>query len=110
MQDGLNQLPASKEAQEGGLDRQAQCIMQEAWGAFKSHNTHDCHHFNKDDTPIKNRGGASKPQHMKRGPEGANVMQLMHTEIKKALHKHTRKDKKCHMCKVDSDSNSNDST
>ncbi len=43
---------------------------------------------------IKNCGGASKQQPIKKGPEGANFVQLMHTEIKKALCKHTCKYKK----------------
>ena len=30
-------------------------------GPHKSHNTCDCHHFNKDGTPIKKNGGTSKP-------------------------------------------------
>ena len=70
----------------------------------------NCHCFNKDGTPIKNRGGASKPQPIKKGPEGTNFVQLMHTEIKKVLQKHMHKGKKCHGCDAESDSDSDDST
>ena len=77
-------------------------------GPFKSHNTRNCQCFNKDGTPIKNHGGAIRPQSNKKGPEGANFGQLMRTKIRKALHKHTRKDKKCHAHEPDSNSDSND--
>ena len=79
-------------------------------GPFKSHNTRDCRCFNKDGTPIKNRGGAIKPQASKKGLEGTNFAQLVCAKIKKALCKHARKDKKRHACDADSDSNSDDST
>ena len=79
-------------------------------GLFKSHNMHDCRRFNKDGTPIKNHGGASRPQPNKMGPEGENFVQLMRTEIKKALCKHLRKDKKLCARDADSDSDSDDST
>ena len=78
-------------------------------GPFKSHNMHDCHCFIKDSTWIKNRGGASRPQSNKKGP-GANFVQLMCAKIKKALCKHTRKDRKCHAHELDSNSDSDDST
>ncbi len=71
---------------------------------------HDCCRFNKDGTPIKICGGASRPQSNKKGPEGANFVQLMCTKIKKALRKHSHKDKKHHTRDADSDSNSDDST
>ncbi len=77
-------------------------------GPFKSHNTRDCRRFNKDGTLIKNHGGASRPQPNKKGPEGANFVQLMHTEIKKTLFKHSCKDKKRRTRDADSDSNSDD--
>ena len=93
VQDGVYQLPDSKETQEGGLDQQALCPLQEAWGPFKSHNMCDCRHFNKDRMPIKNCGGASRPQPNKKGPKGANFVQLMRTDIKKTPRKPTRKDK-----------------
>ena len=79
-------------------------------GPFKSHNTRDCRRFNKDGTPIKNRGGASKPQASKKGPEGANFAQLVRAEIKKAFRKHARKDKKRRARDADSNSNSDNST
>ena len=79
-------------------------------GPFKSHNTCDCRCFNKDGTPIKNHGGASKPQPNKRGMEGTNLAQLVRAEIKKAFRKHARKDKKCRARDEDSDSNSDDRT
>ena len=79
-------------------------------GPFKSHNTRDCHCFNKDGTPIKNHGGASKPQSNKKGLEGANFAQLVCAEIKKAFRKHARKDKRHRACDADSDSDSDDST
>ncbi len=84
--------------------------MQEAWGQFKSCNMHDCHCFNKDGTPIKNRGGASKPQASKKGLEGANFAQLVRAEIKKAFCRHARKDKKRCARDADSNSDSDDST
>ena len=52
-------------------------------GSVKSHNTCDCRCFNKDGTPNKNRGGASRPRPRKKGPKGMNLMQLMRTKIKK---------------------------
>ena len=45
-------------------------------GTFKSHNTCNCGRFNKDSTPIKNRGGASRPQPNKKGPEGAKFFAI----------------------------------
>ena len=42
------------------------CILcKKHGGSFKSHNMHDCCCFNKDNTPIKNHGGAGKPQSKK---------------------------------------------
>ena len=79
-------------------------------GPFKRHNTRDCRCFNKDGTPIKNCGGASKPQPNKKGMEGANFAQLVRAKIKKALRKHARKDKKRRARDADSDSDSDDST
>ncbi len=70
----------------------------------------DCHRFNKDDTPIKNSGGAGRPQSNKEGPEGAKLVQLMHTEIKQVMRKHQHKDRKCLTCEVEGESNSDDST
>ena len=79
-------------------------------GPFKSHNTCDCRCFNKHGTPIKNRGGTSKLQASKKGPEGTNFAQLVRAEIKKAFRKHARKDKKRRARDADSDSDSDDST
>ncbi len=79
-------------------------------GLFKSHNMRDYCHSNKDGTPIKNCGGASRPLSNKKGPGGMNFVQLMSTEIEKALCKHSRKDKKRCTHEADSDSNSNNST
>ena len=75
---------------------------------FKSHNMCNCCCFNKNGTLIKNHGGASRPQPTKKGPVGMNFMQWMRTKIKKALCKHMHKDKKCCMCEVDSDSQTNE--
>ena len=87
------------------------CILcKKHGGPFKSHNMRDCHRFNKDGTPIKNHGGTSRPQSNKNGLEGANFVQLMRTEIKKALCKHSRKDKKRRDRDTDSDSDSGNST
>ena len=110
MQDGVNWLLDPEEAQEFWLDQQTLHIVQEAWGPFKSHNMHDLCHFNKDGTPIKNWVGTSQPQLIKKCPEGSNFVQLMRTEIKKALCKHMRKDKKHHAHEPDSNSDSNNST
>ena len=79
-------------------------------GPFKSHNTLDCRRFNKDGTPIKNCGGASKPQLNKKGMEGTNFAQLVRAEIKKAFHKHVHKDKKRRARDADSNSDSDNST
>ena len=79
-------------------------------GPFKSHNTCDCHRYNKDGTPIKNHGGASRSQPSKKGQDGVNFAQLVRAEIKKAFRKHARKDKKHRTRDTDSDSDSNDST
>ena len=79
-------------------------------GLLKSRNTCDCRHFNKDGTPIENHGGTSRPQPNKKGPKGTNFVQLMCTEIKKALGKHMRKDKKCRKRETDSDRDSDNST
>ncbi len=79
-------------------------------GPFKSHNMCNCHHFNKDGTPIKNRGGKNRTQPNKKGPKGENVVQLMQTKIKEALCKHMHKDRKRCSRELDSDSDSNDST
>ena len=79
-------------------------------GPHKSHNTHDCHRFNKDGTLIKNLGGASRLEPNRKGPEGANSVQLLRTEFKKAIRKHSCKDKKCWARDADTDSNCNDST
>ncbi len=87
------------------------CVLCKKYeGPFKSHNMCDCHCFNKDGTPIKNHGGTSRPQPNKKEPEDVNFVKLMCTEIKKALRKHTHKDKKCYAREVDSDSDSDDST
>eukprot|EP00804_Cyclotella_cryptica_P012800 CCRYP_010557-RA/>CCRYP_010557-RA protein AED:0.43 eAED:1.00 QI:0/0/0/1/1/1/2/0/342 len=45
-------------------------------GPHKSHNKHDCRHYNKDGTPIKKNGGAGKPGSKERKPEGANFAQI----------------------------------
>ena len=87
------------------------CVLyKKPGGPFKSHNMCDRHRFNKDGTPIKNCGGASRPQPNKKGPKGANFVQLMHMEIKKALCKHLHKDRKCRTQEQDSNSDSNVST
>ncbi len=70
----------------------------------------DCGCFNKDNTPIKDCGGTSRPQLNKKGPDSTNFVQLMSTEIKKALHTHMHKDRKQHTHELDSDSESNDIT
>ena len=91
--------------------REKNCIpCKKHGGPFKSHNTCECHCENKDSTLIKNCGGTSRLEPMKKRPKGANFVQLMRTKIKKALYKHTCKDEKCCTCELDSDSNSNDST
>ena len=62
------------------------CVLWKTHGGlFKSHNTRECHCFNKDGTLIRNRGGESRPQPIKKGSEGGNFVQLMQTEIKKAI-------------------------
>ena len=87
------------------------CVLcKKHWRLFKSNNTCDYRCFNKDGTPIKNCGGTSRPQSNKKRPEGANFVQLMRTKIKKALRKHSCKDKKRHARDADSDSDSDDST
>eukprot|EP00804_Cyclotella_cryptica_P003935 CCRYP_016107-RA/>CCRYP_016107-RA protein AED:0.23 eAED:0.69 QI:0/0/0/0.66/1/1/3/0/407 len=63
-------------------------------GSLKSHNTHDCRHYNKDGTPIKRNAGAGKPHSKERKPEGANFTQIVQAELKKALHKKSGKRKK----------------
>jgi hypothetical protein len=60
-------------------------------GPHKSHSTCDCHHFNKDGTPIKKNGGAGKPQSKERGCEGASFVQIFLEELKKAFRKHSYK-------------------
>ena len=110
MQDGVNRLPDSKEPKKVGWTDKPCILCKMHVEPFKINKTHDCHHFNKDGTPIKNHEGASKSQPIKKGPEGANFVQLMHTKIKKALCKHICKEKKHSMCEAHSDSNSNDST
>ena len=70
----------------------------------------DCHRFNKDGTPIKNRGGESKPLPNKKMQEGTNIAQVVRTKSKKALCKHMRKDKKRHTSEAESDNNSDEST
>eukprot|EP00804_Cyclotella_cryptica_P009898 CCRYP_014162-RA/>CCRYP_014162-RA protein AED:0.44 eAED:0.44 QI:0/-1/0/1/-1/1/1/0/108 len=73
-------------------------------GPHKSHNTRDCHHYNKDGTPIKKNGGAGKPNSKERKPEGANFAQIVRAELKKALRKKSSKRKK--HCANDSESDS----
>ena len=64
MQDGVDELPYPQETQKGGLDRHTLHALQQALpAAHKSNNTHDWDHFNKDVTPIKKNGGASKPRY-----------------------------------------------
>jgi hypothetical protein len=59
-------------------------------GLHKTHNTCDCHHFNKDGTPIKRNGGAGKPNLEEKGREGANFAQIFCAELRKAFRKHTQ--------------------
>ena len=114
----LSKYHISQKAQKGLLhwkfsEKQGEkhCLLcKKHGGPFKSHNTHDCHHFNKDRSPIKGHGGASRPQPNMKGPEGAKFVQMMRTETKKALYKCTHKDTKCCTCEPDSDSDSNNST
>ncbi len=79
------------------------------WGAFKSHNRHDCHCFNKDGTPTKGHGSIGQPQKEKK-PKGMSFAQIMCAELKRTLHKHLCKYKKCRINNSDSDSNSNKSS
>ena len=107
--ESINSRIPKKPKKVGWTDKH--CVLcKKHGGPFKSHNMHNCHHFNKDGTPIKNRGGTSRPEHNKKGPEGMNFIQLMCTKIKKALSKHTRKDRKHRAHEQDSDSDSDDST
>ena len=59
-------------------------------GAFKSHNTHNCCCFDKDGTLTKGYGGTGRPQ-MEKKCKGMNFAQIMHAELKRALHKHCAK-------------------
>ena len=118
MQDGVSKYRIPKKACQGLVhlklpERQGTkyCVLCKKHGErFKSHNMCNWCCFNKDGTPIKNRGGTSRTQPTKKGPKGMNFMQLMRTKIKKALHKHTCKDKKFHSCKADSNSDTENSS
>jgi hypothetical protein len=48
----------------------------------KSHNTCNCHHFNKDGTPIKKNGGTGKPDSKEKGSKGVNFVQVFRVELK----------------------------
>ena len=56
--------------------------MQETLGAYTTHNTHDCCHYNKDGTPIKKSSNINKPHSKGNGTEGTDFAQLFHTEYK----------------------------
>jgi len=72
----------------------------------KSHNTHDCCCFNKDSNPIKKNGGAGKPTSKVKRHKGATFVQIFHTELKEAFHKHLHKHKKYHSNESESDDDS----
>eukprot|EP00804_Cyclotella_cryptica_P028379 CCRYP_016425-RA/>CCRYP_016425-RA protein AED:0.39 eAED:1.00 QI:0/0/0/1/1/1/2/0/371 len=78
-------------------------------GPHKSHNTHDCHRYNKDGTPIKKNGGAGKPHSKERKPEGANFAQIVRVELKKARKKSSKR-KKRSVNDSESDSDSDESS
>eukprot|EP00804_Cyclotella_cryptica_P031002 CCRYP_013583-RA/>CCRYP_013583-RA protein AED:0.44 eAED:1.00 QI:0/0/0/1/1/1/2/0/395 len=88
-----------------------QCVLcKKHGGLHKSHNSRDCRRHNKDSTPIKKNGGAGKPHSKERKPEGANLAQIVWTELKKALRKKSSKRKRHHANDSESDSNSDDSS
>ncbi len=91
-----------------GAGLTSMCSLQEAWGVFKSHDMRSCHHFNKDGTPTKGHGDAGRPQKEKKR-KGTNFAQTMHAELKRAMHKHLHKSKKCCSNYSDSDSDSDES-
>ena len=79
-------------------------------GVHKTHNTHDCCHYNKEDTPIKKHGSTGKPHSKERKPEGVNFAQIVRAELKKALRKKSSK-RKIHRDKdSESGSDSDDSS
>ena len=107
--ESINSWVPKKPKKVGWTDKH--CILcKKHGGPFKSHNRCNCHCFNKDGTPIKNCGVASRPQPNKKGSEGANFMQLIHTEIKKAPIQTHVKGQECRKHEAESDSDSNDST
>jgi hypothetical protein len=79
-------------------------------GAHKTHNTRDCHRYNKDGTPIKNHGSAGKPHSKERKPEDVDFAQIVRTELRKALRKKSSKHKRCRGKDSESDSDSDDSS
>ncbi len=79
-------------------------------GMHKTHNTRDCHQYNKDGTPIKKNRSAGKSHSKERKPEGVNFAQIFRTELRKELRKKSSKHKRRHGKDSESDSNSDNSS
>ena len=109
MKSSNSQIP--KEPKKVGWANKHCILCKKHGGPYKSHKTCDCHLFNKDNTPIKNRGVASRPHPIKKGPKGINFTQLMRAdEIKNTLCKHRCQDKNRHAHELDSDNDFKNST
>jgi hypothetical protein len=89
-----------KKAKKVGWTEKHCVLYKKHGGPHKSHNTRDCHHFNKDGTPIKKNGGTGKPNSKEKGHKGVNFAQIFHAELKKAFCKHSHKHKKCQIGKL----------
>jgi hypothetical protein len=100
MQDGVDGLPHPQETQEGSVDQEALHAMQEAPQLHKSHNTCDCHRFNKDSNPIKKNGGTGESTSKEKGHKDATFVQIFSAE-------HLHKCKKLSDNKLESDNDSN---
>jgi hypothetical protein len=79
--------------------------LQEAWGAYKTHNTRDCHRFEKDGTEKSDFHAAKKGG--KTNPKKGSLAQLSKklNKLEKVIKKKDTKKWKCRSS--DSDSNSN---
>ena len=100
--------------QVGFSDKQC-ALCKNHGGPHKSLNTHNCHKYKPDGTPIKRNGGTGSAQRNghtdrnrsnQRECKGANYAQIIRKEVKKAFRKHSHKRKKCRANNSESDSDS----